>query len=495
MDFLGASVLTNIPYRLSKIQKNYDIILYCCCQHLSALFLPLLVFQFYEESLTLDLAALTWQCVYNQMSASAGERRTTRSPYFPIRKVTAKETSSPYFRRRYVCPVASAQALGPLVLCLSTTNDSPLCLQSPASSAFAAPCDSCRGLITEPRAHFRNCSIFEKRWQQYGTKGDIKKDQSSSNCSTPEPCWVNAERRLHFSVRHLCTSNCYMRAYAPYRAFHTVRSSTAPLAYGERASAAFGWRCRLVLPPAEHTESSAYAAANSTLKSLRNKRRRTGTTSNRSLLPRLFFASEDGDHSHSEKVLIHKIRVRKQHERICTNLFPTHDAESNKLQELPGRHLDLQTLQCHPLETPYGLLEELFYDDVWKLLLSAIFLNRTTRKQVDSVLFAFLQQWPSPEAVLAAAPSSIANVIQPLGMHHRRTAGILRFTQQYTDLLHNKPMHRLERNDILGLYNCGEYACDVYQLFVKCDCSIEPTDSMLKVYAKYQRSQRSPESE
>ena len=55
------------------------------------------------------------------------------------------------------------------------------------------------------------------------------------------------------------------------------------------------------------------------------------------------------------------------------------------------------TNNINALYSPFGLLEELFLDDPWKLLVSTICLNVTTRQQVDKVIHIYLQRWPDDE--------------------------------------------------------------------------------------------------
>lgn len=156
--------------------------------------------------------------------------------------------------------------------------------------------------------------------------------------------------------------------------------------------------------------------------------------------------------------------------------------------------------------SPLGLLEELFTDDPWRLLLSTIFLNRTQRKQVDAILYDFLQLWPTPESLIFESnghivgctdhsisantnsknneqklESSIANLVSPMGMTNRRARGILQFCRDYLSLMATKRCinqeaavmeaveFSLTRKDICSLFYCGDYAADAYQLFIKQD--------------------------
>ena len=109
-----------------------------------------------------------------------------------------------------------------------------------------------------------------------------------------------------------------------------------------------------------------------------------------------------------------------------------------------------------PIASPYGLLEELFGNSPWKLLLSAMLLNRTTRSQgVDAVLNTFLQRWPNPSyAASCDDMKEIARIIRPLGMKNKRARFIVEFSKEYLKVLSLK-RYQLARNSV----SIGEEGC------------------------------------
>jgi hypothetical protein len=134
-------------------------------------------------------------------------------------------------------------------------------------------------------------------------------------------------------------------------------------------------------------------------------------------------------------------------------------------------------------ESPLGLLEELFCGDPWRLLISTIFLNRTSRVQVDVVLHHFLQQWPTALVTSKASPESIADVVGSMGMREKRAHGIVRFSKDFLQLLETKAGSggqqdrcriacSLSEKEILGLYYCGDYAYAAYKVRVLVACDI-----------------------
>lgn len=88
-----------------------------------------------------------------------------------------------------------------------------------------------------------------------------------------------------------------------------------------------------------------------------------------------------------------------------------------------------------PPRSPYSLIQEDLWsaksESEWHILVAAVMLNCTTRKQVDRVLPSFLQQWPTPRQFVHASPDDVALLIRPLGFANRRTANLLKMTHHY----------------------------------------------------------------
>lgn len=59
--------------------------------------------------------------------------------------------------------------------------------------------------------------------------------------------------------------------------------------------------------------------------------------------------------------------------------------------------------------------------DPWAVLVAAFLLRKTTTKQVVAVYERFLEQYPTPDALLRADPSEIKELLRPLGIEHKRT--------------------------------------------------------------------------
>ena len=157
--------------------------------------------------------------------------------------------------------------------------------------------------------------------------------------------------------------------------------------------------------------------------------------------------------------------------------------------------------------SPYGLLEELFVRNPWRLLISAILLNRTHREQVDFVMFTLLEEYPDAASMESANPSIISRIIRPLGIRYRRADTLIRFSKEFIrlttrtlnygcsaeaegDIRHNllRSPFELTRTDIMGLYGCGAYAADVYEIFILEKYEDNPVaDHALHYYIDYKR--------
>lgn len=84
-----------------------------------------------------------------------------------------------------------------------------------------------------------------------------------------------------------------------------------------------------------------------------------------------------------------------------------------------------------PPRSPFGLIQEDLFPGEWEILVVAIMLNQTSRKQVEGIWPTFVSRWPTPEAFLSADAGEVRNVIKALGFANRRTDNLVKMTQQY----------------------------------------------------------------
>ena len=130
-----------------------------------------------------------------------------------------------------------------------------------------------------------------------------------------------------------------------------------------------------------------------------------------------------------------------------------------------------------PPKSPVGLIQEDLWPNEWKILVSCLMLNLTTRKQVDSVIYKFFNRWPTPESLAAADLKEVQNMIKPLGMWRKRSTTLLRFNKEYqeTNWVTAKDLH-----------GCGKYANDAWLIFCKGVWKdVEPNDHALTKYHNF----------
>jgi len=130
-----------------------------------------------------------------------------------------------------------------------------------------------------------------------------------------------------------------------------------------------------------------------------------------------------------------------------------------------------------PPKSPHGLIQENLWPNEWKILISCLLLNQTTRKQVDKVIDDFFDRWPTPECFLSAHLGEVSHLLNPLGFHNRRPLTIYKFTVGYLEGRWEEPIE---------LYGIGKYANDAWRIFYRGDWkSVEPQDHALNMYHKW----------
>ncbi|KAF7922983.1 hypothetical protein BELL_0248g00070 [Botrytis elliptica] len=76
-----------------------------------------------------------------------------------------------------------------------------------------------------------------------------------------------------------------------------------------------------------------------------------------------------------------------------------------------------------PLSAPhFGLIQEKFAHDPFRLLIAVTFLNRTHGKQAIPVFYTLMDQYPTPQSIVDAPKEDIVSVIRHLGLQNQRAA-------------------------------------------------------------------------
>ena len=127
-----------------------------------------------------------------------------------------------------------------------------------------------------------------------------------------------------------------------------------------------------------------------------------------------------------------------------------------------------------PPQSPYGLLQEDYWPDQWKILVCCLLLNQTSRKQVDPMIDEFFERYPDPKAIMEADEESLRDLLYPLGMYNKRVNTLKKFSNGF---LAN------DWNTAADLYGCGKYADDAWRIFCKGDWQdVHPNDHALNEY-------------
>eukprot|EP00890_Picochlorum_soloecismus_P002802 jgi/Picsp_1/3522/NSC_06360-R1_methyl- binding domain protein 4 len=126
----------------------------------------------------------------------------------------------------------------------------------------------------------------------------------------------------------------------------------------------------------------------------------------------------------------------------------------------------MKTNGWRPPVSPYGLLEEDFFDEPWKLL-------------VRQVVYGLFQLYPTPEKLMEASTSELETLLQPLGLFRKRAIAIQRFSKEYLEK---------DWKDPNELYGIGKYASDAYAIFCLGKWNeVQPEDKDLKLYLEFVR--------
>ena len=118
------------------------------------------------------------------------------------------------------------------------------------------------------------------------------------------------------------------------------------------------------------------------------------------------------------------------------------------------------------------LLQEIYIEDPWKMLVACILLNQTSYKQVHLIRDELFETYPDPESMSVADERELAELLRPLGLYNRRAVTLKKFSEQYLEGF----------TDVGDLYGIGRYAVDSWKIFQDGDLSVRPTDSVLKRY-------------
>ena len=114
----------------------------------------------------------------------------------------------------------------------------------------------------------------------------------------------------------------------------------------------------------------------------------------------------------------------------------------------------------HILNHLYGLmirplLQEIYQDDPWKMMVCCILLNLTKRQQVDLIRDELFSLYPTEYHMIEADEEELSILLQPLGLYRRRAQTLKKFSWDYINGFTN----------IKECYGVGQYGEDSWNIF------------------------------
>ena len=120
------------------------------------------------------------------------------------------------------------------------------------------------------------------------------------------------------------------------------------------------------------------------------------------------------------------------------------------------------------------LLQEIYQDNGWKMLVCCMLVNVTNRKQVDIVRNELFTKYPTPEDMMKAEHSELVEIIRPLGLYNTRAERLIKMSEGYVNGF----------NDVTELYGIGQYAKDSWEIFQLGNRNVRPRDLVLQEYLR-----------
>ena len=114
----------------------------------------------------------------------------------------------------------------------------------------------------------------------------------------------------------------------------------------------------------------------------------------------------------------------------------------------------------HILNHLYGLmirplLQEIYQDDPWKMMVCCILLNLTKRQQVDLIRDELFSLYPTEYHMIEADEEELSTLLQPLGLYRKRAQTLKKFSWDSINGFTN----------IKECYGVGQYGEDSWNIF------------------------------
>ena len=120
------------------------------------------------------------------------------------------------------------------------------------------------------------------------------------------------------------------------------------------------------------------------------------------------------------------------------------------------------------------LLQEIYQDDPWRMMVCCILLNLTKRQQVDLIREELFNTYPTEYHMIEADEESLSTLLQPLGLYRKRAQTLKKFSWDYINGF----------NDIQECYGVVQYGKDSWNIFQLNKHTNHSNDKVLHKYLK-----------
>ena len=120
------------------------------------------------------------------------------------------------------------------------------------------------------------------------------------------------------------------------------------------------------------------------------------------------------------------------------------------------------------------LLQEIYQDAPWRMMVCCILLNLTKRQQVDLIRDELFTLYPTPYHMINSDEKILSHLLQPLGLYNKRAQTLKKFSQDYINGF----------NDIQECYGVGQYGKDSWNIFQLNKHTNHSNDKVLHKYLK-----------
>ena len=120
------------------------------------------------------------------------------------------------------------------------------------------------------------------------------------------------------------------------------------------------------------------------------------------------------------------------------------------------------------------LLQEIYQDNPWRMMVCCILLNLTKRTQVDDIRHELFRFYPTPQDMAKCDEKILSILLQPLGLYRKRAQTLKKFSWDYIKGF----------NDIKECYCVCQYGKDSWNIFQLNKHTNHSNDKVLHKYLK-----------